>query len=361
MNTTTQLTGPEMSRRQMLYGVLGGAAALAGIDGLPGLVPRSVHAAGVRPLVFCWLSSGEPASLASLRRHASTITHLSPTWYRMQSDLSIAGTPDRMVIDFARQHGLSLHPTTGNTLTAASADPILGTPDARARAAQNIAQLVLAQGFDGINMDFEGTFGAYRDQYSDLMDRLALRLRPAGKWVTVDVPPVTGNPPSSWAAAFDYARLGQVCDAVVLMAYDYSVQKPGSIAPLPWVRKAVGYAQAHIPATKLVVGHPFFGRHWTETSGRFAVTPPLTHTDALDLLAWSGATLSRPAPDATPRFSWSDGGTAHTVHFEDGQSLAAKLGSLDSGIRGVAFWRLGLEDQEQWDAVDSWVHRRVTG
>ncbi len=359
MTTDTQLTGPEMSRRQMLYGVLGGAAALAGVEKFPGLLPQTTHASGVHPIVFSWVASGVPASLASLRQHASTITHLSPTWYSIREDLSIAGTPDQMVIDFTRHHGLSLHPAIGNTLTAASAQPILGTPEARARAARNIAELVLKQDFDGINMDFEGNFGKYRDQYSDLIDKLALHLKPAGKWVTVDVPP--NHPPSSWSAAYDYARLGQACDAVVLMAYDYSVQKPGSVAPLWWVRKAVGYAQTQIPPKKLVVGLPFFGRHWTEADGRSSVTPPLTHTEALDLLAWSGAPVYRPALDATPRFSWSDGGTKHIVHFEDMQSLTAKLRSLDSRIRGAAFWRLGLEDREQWDAINSWVHQRLTG
>jgi spore germination protein YaaH len=359
MTTDTHFTGPEMSRRQVVYRMLGGAAALAGVEQLPSLLPQTTHAAGDRPLVLCWVHSGEPASLASLRQHASTITHLSPTWYKMEPDLSLAGTPDQMVIDFSTRHGLSLHPAIGNTLTAASAQPILGTPQARARAAQTIAELVLKHDFDGINLDFEGNFGTYRDQYSDLMDQLALHLRPAGKWVTVDVPP--NHPPSSWSAAYDYARLGQACDAVVLMAYDYSVQKPGSVAPLWWVRRAVGSAQKQIPPNKLVVGLPFFGRHWTEADGRVSVTPLLTHTDALDLLAWSGGPLHRPTLDATPRFSWSDGGTTHIVHFEDMQSLAAKLRSLDSRIRGAAFWRLGLEDQQQWDALNSWVHRRLTG
>jgi len=343
----------------MVCRVLGGAAALAGTEQFPGLVPQTSHASGARPLVFCWMHSGEPASLASLRQHASAITHLSPTWYSVREDLSIAGTLDQMVIDFARHHGLSLHPAIGNTLTAASAQFILGSAGARARAAQNIAELVLKQDFDGINMDFEGNFGAYRDQYSDLMDELARHLRPAGKWVTVDVPP--NHPPSSWSAAYDYARLGQACDAVVLMAYDYSVQKPGSVSPLWWDRQAVGYALKQIPPNKLVVGLPFFGRHWTEADGKFSGTPPLTHKEALDLLAWSGATVYRPALDATPRFSWSDGGTKHIVHFEDMQSLAVKLQSLDSRIRGAAFWRLGLEDGEQWNAINSWVRRRLTG
>ena len=49
----------EMSRRQMVCRVLGGAAALAGAEQFPGLLPQISHASGARPLVFCWMHSGE--------------------------------------------------------------------------------------------------------------------------------------------------------------------------------------------------------------------------------------------------------------------------------------------------------------
>ncbi len=85
----------------------------------------------------------------------------------------------------------------------------------------------------------------------------------------------------------------------------------------------------------------------------------LTQIEALDLLAWSGAQLLRPSRDATPRFSWTDAAEQHVVHYEDMESLTAKLQLADMHTGGAAFWRLGEEEAEQWDAIQNWLSTRA--
>jgi spore germination protein YaaH len=154
--------------------------------------------------------------------------------------------------------------------------------------------------------NLEGPFGASRDQYSDFLTRLGIRLQAHGKLLTVDVvpqlKPASEYPDTSWAAPYDYPVLGQVCDAVMVLCYSYSDRKPGSLAPLWWLHDATDYASRQIPAETLVVGIAFYGRHWVMNGGQ------TTHTDlkeaqALELLVQSGAHLTRPAPDDTPRFN----------------------------------------------------------
>jgi spore germination protein len=252
--------------------------------------------------------------------------------------------------------GASLVPLIKNKqFSASAAHDILVSSQHRAKAADKIAALVLKNNYDGINLDFEGSFGASRDRYSDFLTRLAARLRPEGKLLTADVVPQL-KPPSAYlntshAAPYDYAALGAVCDAVMVMCYSYSDRKPGSLSPLWWLRDATTYARTQIPVQKLVVGMSFYGRHWIVNGSQ------ITHTDlkqaqVLELLAQSGAPLTRPAPDDTPRFSWRDAKGEHIVHFEDAKSLAAKLKVVRAaGLAGATFWRLGQEVESQWEVI----------
>jgi spore germination protein len=335
-----------ITRRRMLQGLAGTTVGLALAQGMPELPPGKpvVLAAPASTVVWAWLTEGDTASLASLQHHAGTLTHLSPTWFSMGEDLAIIGQPDQLVVDFAVKHGISLHPLINNAgFDPRVAQSILAAPQRRATAAEHIATLVLNHNFAGINLDFEGQFGASRDQYSDLVERIARLLRPAGKWVTVDVVATTRPPgqvpATSWAAPYDYRRLAAAADAVVVMAYDYSVQQPGPISPLWWVEEVIAYARTVVPAGKLVVGLPFYGRHWVVTNhGTTEIGLP--GTDALTLLAWSGAKLLRPL---------------HVVHFEDAASLGAKLRSVGAGTAGVAFWRLGMDAPPHWPVIRTWL------
>jgi spore germination protein YaaH len=343
-----------ISRRAMLRTVLAGTAGVK-----LGVLPSSTApllASGHTTIVFPWLVPTDPASIASFHRHAGVITHVSPTWYAMQADLSITGHSSRSLIRFARARRIRLIPLIKNEgFSAAVAHEILATDESRTRAAVKIAALVLQSGVDGINLDFEGPFGASRQQYADLLARLARHLRPSGKLITVDVvpqlEPVTSYPLSSGAAPYDYGALGHTCDQVMLLCYSYSHRKPGSLAPLWWLRDATGQALTLIPARRLVVGIGFYGRHWIINGGQSTVRD-LTQAQAEALLAGSGAQVERPAPDDTPRFSWQDTEGTHTVHYEDAFSLTAKLQVVrTAGVAGAAFWRLGQEDATQWDVI----------
>jgi spore germination protein YaaH len=315
--------------------------------------------------VYAWEVADDPASLASLHRQARHISYLMPVWYTIDATLAIRSVARASVLAFARERGLGVLPLIKfrHVNDPRIVESVLHTREARARVADKIAGLVLEHGYDGINLDFEGRFGAYRDGYSDLVARIAALLHPAGKRLSVDVVPQL-TPVAAYAAAsfpgadYDYGALAQVCDAVILMAYAYSVAKPGPLAPLWWVREALVHALTEIPARKLVLGTSFYGRHWI-THGGQVTHSDLTQAQAEALLAQSGATLERPGRDATPRFAWRDRRGDHVVHYDDGLSLAAKLDlAVAAGVAGVAFWRLGQEDATQWEVIGRAVGQR---
>lgn len=347
-------TRRRMSRRTLLQATLG--AVIVGAEASLPFGAASALAEGRKQIVFSWLVPYDPASFASLRQHADVITHVSPTWYIMDGDLSITGRADQAVTRFARERGIRLVPLIKNRdFSATVAHDILVDSQHRARAAEKIASLVLQNNYDGINIDFEGRFGASRDRFTDFLSLLAARLRPEGKLVTVDVvpqlKPAALYPNTSGAAPYDYAALGKICDLVMVMCYSYSDRRPGSLSPLWWLRDVTSFARTQIAADKLVVGMSFYGRHWIVSGSQ------VTHTDlrqkqALDLLAQSGAHVTRPAPDYTPRFTWEDALGTHIVHFEDATSLDAKLKVVRAaGAAGATFWRLGQEEASQWTVI----------
>ncbi len=350
-----------VSRRRLLRAAAVGAAtleagSLLGISARPALAGSMPDTPSATMPVYAWLTPKDPASMASLRLNAGQIAYLSPTWYIMNGDLSISSIARRSLIEFARDHTIVLLPRVMNAnFDAQVAAAILATPDSRARAAREIASLVLRYDYGGVNMDFEGRFAANRDGYSDLLARLAERLHLAGKRLTVDVStqlkPLAAYSDQEPTASYDYTAIAQVCDAVMLMAYDRATHRPGSLAPLWWVQQTVAYALTQIPAQKLVLGIAFYGRHWI-ARGQQVTHTDIRQSEALALLASSGATLQRPPLDATPRFTWHDAQGQHTVHFEDGPSLAAKLQLAQAnGLAGVAFWRLGQEAPSQWQVI----------
>lgn len=340
----------------MLQTTLGAAAALLGGPTWLALDHSPALARSRKKMVFPWVVPYDPASFASLKQHAHLISHVSPTWYAMRADLSITARVDPAVDAFARSHDIRLIPLIKNDgFSPQVAHDILVTPQQRAGAADTITALVVDNDYDGINVDFEGPFGASRDRYSDFIHRLAVKLHGEGKVLSVDVvpqlKPASSYPDTSWAAPYDYAALGQACDAVMMMCYSYSDKKPGSLSPLWWLREATYQALTQLRPAKLVIGMAFYGRHWI-VNGKHTTHSDLKQAQALDLLAQSGAKLQRPPRDATPRFTWQDSDGEHIVHFEDEKSLAAKLKVVQStGAAGAAFWRLGQEKPSQWNVI----------
>lgn len=298
-----------------------------------------------------WLEPIDARSLASFQRHASQIARVSPTWFSMYDSLTIKGRIGAAIRRVAAGSGVALHPLIKNAnFDTQVMAGILAHPQHRATAAQTIAELVLREDFAGINLDFEGPFGRYQQHYVDLVAQIVDRLRPHGKPVTVNVVPRL-KPVGPWAAPYDYEALGAIADAVFLMAYDYAIYSPGPIAPLWWVSEALDAARAQIPAARLVIGLSFYGRHWIVKHGSSSVYA-VTQSQAEALRTYSGAAVERPDGDATPRFSWSDAQGMHVVHYEDGQSLIAKLQrALTAGVAGFSFWRLGQEKSTQWDVI----------
>ncbi|MGE5584237.1 MAG: glycosyl hydrolase family 18 protein [Bacillota bacterium] len=310
-------------------------------------------------LVLGWQVPYAADSAQSYREHADVITHISPCWYSMDADGDIKSEEEGDTVKFARSSGTVLVPLIVNEkFSPEVAHEILRTADTRRRAAGNIASLVVERGFDGINMDFEGAFlKGDRERYALLIAELARLLKPHGKHLSVDVVAQTAPPApddTGWAQAYDYPGLAPLVDHLVIMGYDYSPAggPPGPVAPLWWLEKVLDYVVTCVPRERIVMGLPFYGRHWTIEKGAASQGRGVDAKKAKEVLARPGLQSAWDERAACPVIRYYDGDAEHVIYYEDVESLRLKLRLVRGrGIHGIAFWRLGSEDPAMWEVV----------
>ncbi|HHY31681.1 MAG TPA: hypothetical protein GX515_01475 [Firmicutes bacterium] len=312
-------------------------------------------------LVLGWQVAGSCEGERSYREHADVITHISPCWYSMSRDGSIRRDENGAagIIELARASGTAVVPLVANEgFSPEVAHEILLTARTRRLAAEAIASLVLERGFDGINMDFEGAFiKGDRERYTLLITEIVHLLKPHGKHVSVDAVAQTAPPrpdETGWAQAYDYPGLAAVADFLIIMGYDYSPAggPPGPVAPLWWLEKVLDYATSCVPREKIVVGLPFYGRHWTIEKGVISQGRGIDAKKAAELVERQGVAAAWDVRAACPVLRYYEGDVEHVVYYEDAESLRLKLRLVrECGIGGIAFWRLGSEDPRMWEVV----------
>lgn len=261
----------------------------------------------------------------------------------------------------ARRAGLPLMPLVTNPgFDRSTAHALLHNAKAQERAATNLARLAERGEYVGWQLDLEGIDPADEPAYTRFVARVAARMHHDHRLLSVAVVPRFSDtfPDSSapgfhtgeWGAAYDFRSLGRIADFLVLMAYDQHtpLTPPGPVAAYDWVTAALDYAVHRVPPEKLLLGFPFYGREWEETSG--ATT---SHSLAYkDLKPFFEDPASERHWDDLWRTTWfvlREGETLRTAWFDDARSLREKLALVPLyHLRGYAAWRLGVEDPEFW-------------
>jgi len=90
-----------------------------------------------------------------------------------------------------------------------------------------------------------------------------------------------------------------------------------------------------------------FGFDFNLTTGRNTY---VTYQSAINLARRYNSEIIFNEERQTPMFTYRDAqGNQHEVWFEDARSLRSKIQlAWELGIKGVALWRLGMEDPNIW-------------
>ena len=287
---------------------------------------------------------------ATLRRDAPALTTVTVDGVGLAADGRAVSQPDETAVGLgrsARAKGLRTELLVHNfsdglgDFDPRRAHRLLSDPAAIARVSTQLADLVDAGGWDGVNVDLElvaaGDAAGLVALCRALQDAL-----PADGTVTIDIS--AADSPSGYRQhGYDLRALAAVVDRIELMAYDEhgpGWSEPGAVGGLRWQREAVRALLRVVPADQVDLGTAAYGYAWRDGhQGR-------------------GSTLSPALARATARRAgvrpvwhagvaeWSarlPGGTV--VWWADARSLRHRAAlARELGVHGLALWRLGPAD-----------------
>jgi len=326
-----------------LFAPLGGAA------GQPSSGPQALgapHGDGLpTPIVLGYYEGGAGgAGYQSLVQDAHLLSGIVPDWYTVWANGSITGQPDERVLAYARRHDLWVFALVQqNQFGGAVLGPLLESPLASRRAMESMLALCETEGYDGVNLDFEGIPPKDRRAYTSFVAQLSALFHSYGYYVTLSVPAETQDEPqNSWTGAYDYRALGRAADLVMVMAYDqhYAGGSAGPIASTAWVQQVANFAARTIPPARVVLGIPLYGYDWGGSST----------AQGLSFAAFRQIALQHGVqPTVQDLVYWQDG-VRHIAYYEGLADFESKVRLASSyGLRGVVLWRLGLEDPSIWN------------
>ncbi len=230
----------------------------------------------------------------------------------------------------------------------------------REELSDQIVEAIEKYNLDGINVDIENVTHLDKDNYTDLVRLLREKL-PSDKSVSVAV---CANPKgwtTGWHGSYDYEKLAQYCDYIMIMAYDehYEGGTSGSVASYSFMEDSIKYALKYVESDKIVLGLPFFGRYWNEyDKGGRGVSLKLIDQILKDYNTIGvydeetksmKATISVSEEQAdNDKYIFSAG--TYTFWYENSNTLKEKLSLVEKyNLKGSGSWALGQETNDIWE------------
>lgn len=328
--------------------------------------PAAASSFGGKPLVCAYYVNWEETSRASLRRNIDQITHFFPEWFHLAHDgrtiTDGRNAEDRTDIDpFVRARGIPILPvinnyneagarTNGGPWDTNAIHRLVSDPANRAAFIADLKRTLLANKWQGVNVDFEEIAEDDRDDLVAFMKELHAALKPAGLLVTEAV--------QLESDGFDIPQLAQSVDGLIPMLYDEhspgDENGAGPIAGIDWTKARLAELFKEVPANKVILGLGSYAYDWPKGSDsavtlsyQSAVVQAKESQDSKDP---SVARVDIDPKTLNPRYRYfDDDGKEHVVWMMDATTafnqwaVAAKYHPL-----GYSLWYLGSEDPGIW-------------
>ena len=312
-----------------------------------------------------------------------------PFWYSLKSptvirDDYVTGNPSWPIADtvcLMRRAGLQIIPTMTDGTDKLVLSGYLANAATRTTLVNTIVELVMKNNFDGIDLDYEGfafvdgnsSWSKTAPRWVAFIKELSVALHANKKLLSVSTPYLY-NPKEAQKGYYVYAwaDIASSIDRLRIMTYDFSVAKPGPMGPLTWTEKTIQYAISVMPASKVYMGLPGYGRDWiTSVNGKCPTSAPpgliggakastfkMNYAAAKAAIDGAVPVFNEQYSEATYNYKQmyngltAAGGSTtctvnRTVWFQNARSYAERMALVAKyRLGGAAIWTLGMEEAE---------------
>lgn len=222
--------------------------------------------------------------LPAVLTNADLIKEIMPFWYTLKYDgktktaviadvykTANPSVPITEPLTALRNAGMTIIPTISDGTDQLVLANLLAKPVSRKQVVDAIVATVASQNYDGIDLDFEGfafidpntTWKTTAPNWVLFVKELSSALHAQKKILSITTPYLF-NPAEAQKGYFVYAwaQIAPFIDRLRIMTYDFSTSRPGPIGPIAWTEKTVKYATSIMPASKVYLGLPGYGKDW---------------------------------------------------------------------------------------------------
>lgn len=223
--------------------------------------------------------------------------------------------------------------------------------------------------YSGVTIDFENLRGSeMRQNFTAFLTELNEELDSIGKSLYVAVQPPMRS--GAYFDGYDFKAIGEVCDKIIVMAYDYyaktitsDVMESGFTTTPVTPFDEVYYALKVITdentgvedKSKVVLGLSMSNVGWTVVDGVIVNSTGKTYTyeEIADMIN-NGAEVKYSDKYKNPYIVYDDGEEKQIIWYEDETSVKDKIKLAEMfGIDGISVWRIGLIPEEGGN-LDIW-------
>ena len=303
----------------------------------------------------------------SLVDNKDKFSSVSPVWYEVNSDGSLKvlkRDSHKKLETFSKNNNILLVPTI-SMFDFEIIKEVLNNEENYDRHMTQILNAVDQNDYDGIDIDYESIELVDGDLFMKFIEELSDELKKRDKLLTMAVLSKWGDDityPSlkETREVQDWEALSEYVDEIRIMAYDYTSTNsryPGPIGPLLWIDDILAYAVEKVPREKVVLGAHLYAYEWVNEvydSKTDVFTNPVEEKVQVNAYEYSDILAIKKAyqyeefrDDSLGEviLEYKKNGTNRIVFYPDGKGvIMRKEIAAKYGINGVAYWRLGGED-----------------